>query len=96
MGIELGTALLIGSLVAGAGTVAQTVMGVKGANAQKRAQKEALKLQDEATNKANQKRPNPNSILAANTAGQSPTMLTGVGGVDTGSLSLGKTSLLGS
>lgn len=58
-----------------------------------------LKAQDEAMNRANQKRPNTRGILEqaqqAGKSGASGTMLTGPQGVDTGSLQLGKATLLG-
>lgn len=54
---------------------------------------------DEATNRANAKRPNTQALLGANIlnakGGQSGTMLTGPQGVDPGMLTLGKNSLLG-
>ena len=54
---------------------------------------------DEATNRANQKRPNANAILAAAQqaakGGMGGTLLTGPQGVNTDELSLGKSTLLG-
>jgi len=54
---------------------------------------------EQAQNAANQKTPDVASILqraaTAGNAGQSSTMLTGPGGINPGSLSLGKTTLLG-
>ena len=56
-------------------------------------------LADQANNRANKKRPNVGARLEANqaasTAGAGSTMLTGPGGVDTGSISLGRNTLLG-
>jgi hypothetical protein len=56
-------------------------------------------LADQANNRANKKRPNVGARLEANqaasTAGGGSTMLTGPGGVDTGSISLGRNTLLG-
>ena len=58
------------------------------------------KLQDEAINRANQKSPNVNAIMAAAQqaakGGVGGTMLTGPQGIDPSALQLGKTSLLGS
>lgn len=59
----------------------------------------AARQADIANNRANQKRANPASALnaakLAGKAGQSATLLTGSGGVDASSLSLGKPTLLG-
>lgn len=62
----------------------------------------ALKTQqmsDEANNRANAKSPDSAALMSANMlaakGGQSGTMLTGPQGIDPGSLTLGKTSLLG-
>lgn len=56
-------------------------------------------LADQANNAANQKRPDTSSILSAASqagrAGVSGTMLTGPTGVDPNSLTLGKSTLLG-
>lgn len=53
----------------------------------------------EASNRANQKQPDSGALLSANLttgkAGQSSTMLTGVGGIDPSLLTLGKMTLLG-
>lgn len=58
------------------------------------------KLQEEANNKANAKRPNVNAIMAAAQqsakGGIGGTMLTGPAGIDPSALQLGKSSLLGS
>lgn len=105
MGIE--TALLgIGLGLMGASTGYQIKSSMDAAAAQERAQEEAkkqaekqAKVADEATNRANQKKPDLSAILTAaqNAAksGSGSTMLTGPLGIDTSSLSLGKTSLLG-
>lgn len=57
------------------------------------------KAQEEATNRADVKSPDTSSILSAaqqaGKSGVSSTMLTGSGGVDASSLSLGKSTLLG-
>jgi hypothetical protein len=54
---------------------------------------------DEANNAANAKSPDAAAMMAANLAagkaGASGTMITGPGGVDPNSLTLGKTSLIG-
>lgn len=54
---------------------------------------------EEASNKANQKKPDSDALLSANLTagktGQSSTMLTGPAGVDPSTLTLGKTTLLG-
>jgi len=59
----------------------------------------SAKAADEATNKANQKRPGIAGALSAamqsGKAGDSGTMLTGPSGIDPGALSLGKNTLLG-
>ena len=59
----------------------------------------AAQSADEANNRANQKRPNANAILAAAQqaakGGMGGTLLTGPQGVNTGELSLGKSTLLG-
>ena len=59
----------------------------------------AAKQADEDFNRANQKRPDTNAILAAAQdsvrGGTSGTMLTGAQGVDPETLKLGKTTLLG-
>jgi len=56
-------------------------------------------MADQAMNKANAKQPNVGKLQGANVnaakGGQSGTMLTGPTGVDTSSLTLGKTTLLG-
>ena len=61
--------------------------------------KETAKKADEANNKANQKRANSSALLSSNEmaakGGQSGTMLTGPGGVDSSTLQLGKITLLG-
>jgi hypothetical protein len=105
VGIE--TALLIAGLaIAGAGTGYQIKSGMDASAAQEKAQiqaKEAAVKQEqattEATNRANQKKPDTLAILSAaqNAAksGTGSTMLTGPRGLDASALSLGKTSLLG-
>lgn len=97
MGIE--TALL--------GAVGYNVhSGQQAAKAQSNAQRDALDasqkqaaLAEQATNRANQKRPDISAILSAaqmaGRAGASGTLLTGPGGVNPSALSLGKNTLLG-
>ena len=73
----------------------------KQGHAQEEAKQQALKqetLSDQATNRANQKKPDISAILsAAQQASKSggSTMLTGPGGIDPNALTLGKTNLLG-
>lgn len=71
-------------------------------NASRQAQANADKMAseaDQATNRANQKRPDTAAILGAaqqaGRAGASGTMLTGPTGVDPSTLQLGKNTLLG-
>ena len=56
-------------------------------------------LAEEAKNRANQKKPASEEFIAKNermgASGQSGTLLTGMGGINSGSLPLGKTTLLG-
>lgn len=58
-----------------------------------------LKAAEEATNRANMKRPNASKIIDQATqsgrSGASGTMLTGSQGIDTSTLTLGKNTLLG-
>ena len=67
-------------------------------NAQKQAEANA-KAADQATNRANQKKPDTGAILDAATqagrGGTSGTMLTGAQGVDPATLTLGSNTLLG-
>lgn len=71
-------------------------------SAQQQAQANADKQEkaaDQATNRANQKKPDTGAILDAATqagkGGASGTMLTGAQGIDPSTLSLGKNTLLG-
>jgi hypothetical protein len=71
-------------------------------NAQKQAEANARKQEkaaDQATNRANQKKPDTGAILDAATqagrGGTSGTMLTGAQGVDPATLTLGRNTLLG-
>ena len=105
MGIETilaGAALAI----AATGTGYSIYAGERAAGEQEKAQRLSMaeaqktaRAADEATNRANQKRPNANAILAAAQqaakGGMGGTLLTGPQGVNTGELSLGKSTLLG-
>ena len=101
------TATTVLAAAAVAGTAYTIYNGQKQADAQEKAQNQAqanaLKQEtaaDQATNKANQKRPDTMAILDAATqagkGGASGTMLTGASGVDPNALQLGKSTLLGS
>jgi Ni/Co efflux regulator RcnB len=98
------TTILAGAAVAG--TVAQIQQGKKAAKSQEQAARQAVdqadkqaKMADEANNRANKKKPNVGAMLDANMQasqrGAGSTMLTGPGGVDPSSLTLGKSTLLG-
>lgn len=99
------TAVLAAAAVAG--TAYSIYSGERSADAQASAQKEArnnaLKAEQnaqQATNRANQKKPDTAGILDAASqsgkAGASGTMLTGPQGIDPAALNLGKNTLLGS
>lgn len=101
----LSTAALIGAALA-ASTGYSIYEGERSAAAQKRAQRQALansraaaQSADEANNRANQKQPNANALLAAAqqaaSGGVGGTLLTGPQGVNPGEMSLGKSTLLG-
>lgn len=88
-------------------SVYQAVTAHKAASAQQDAQNQALQnqsqqsaLQDQAINRANPKQPNTAAAQSAMQqgakGGPSGTMLTGPSGVDPSTLSLGKSTLLGS
>ena len=92
--------------IAATGTGYSIYEGERSAAAQHRSQRQALaasrataKSADEANNRANQKRPNANAILAsaqqAAKGGMGGTLLTGPQGVNPGEMSLGKSTLLG-
>ena len=81
--------------------------GIESSNAQAKAQRQAKASADKALlqgqqdmNRANAKHPDTNAIVSAaqqaGKSGGSSTLLTGAGGVDPGSLTLGKSTLLGS
>ena len=99
-------ALIAGAAALAAGTGYSIHEGERAAGAQEKAQlmsmaetQKTARAADEATNRANQKRPNANAILAAAQqaakGGMGGTLLTGPQGVNTGELSLGKSTLLG-
>ena len=99
-------ALIAGAAALAAGTGYSIYEGERTAGAQEKAQRMSMaetqktaRAADEATNRANQKRPNANAILAAAQqaakGGMGGTLLTGPQGVNTGELSLGKSTLLG-
>lgn len=97
--------VMAGAAVAGAAVSYQNGQEQKKAaerasqQAQANAQKQE-KAADEATNRANQKRADTGAALDAASqsgkAGASGTMLTGPQGVDSNTLNLGKSTLLGS
>ena len=102
----LTAAAVVGAIALAANTGYTIYEGERAANmrgdAQRLSMAEAQKTAraaDEATNRANQKRPNANAILAAAQqaakGGVGGTLLTGPQGVNTGELSLGKSTLLG-
>jgi len=102
-GVTVGT---VAAYAAIAGTAYSIYSGEKSASAQANAQDQAVKRasannlkQQQAFNKANQKRPNTSNALAmarqAGNAGQSGTMLTGSQGASPTAGQLGKTTLLG-
>ena len=99
-------ALIAGAAALAAGTGHSIYEGERAAGEQEKAQRLSMaetqktaRAADEATNRANQKRPNANAILAAAQqaakGGMGGTLLTGPQGVNTGELSLGKSTLLG-
>ena len=105
MGIET---ILVGAAlaVAAAGTGYSIYQGERAANMQDDSQRQSMaqarqtaQSADEANNRANQKRPNANAILAsaqqAAKGGMGGTLLTGPQGVNPGEMSLGKSTLLG-
>ena len=92
--------------IAATGTGYSIYEGERNAIIQDRSQRQALaasrataRAADEAYNRANQKRPNANAILAsaqqAAKGGMGGTLLTGPQGVNPGEMSLGKSTLLG-
>lgn len=93
--------------VAAAGAAASGIQSAAAADQQKKAAAKSAKLAADQNqlatdqiNKANAKSPDTAAIASANEqaakGGVSSTMLTGVGGVDSSTLSLGKSTLLGS
>jgi flagellar biosynthesis component FlhA len=96
------------STLALAAIAGSTAVGLYTANEQKQAQREAAseakkaaatteQQAQQANNKANQKAPDMEALLKANTGkgGASGTMLTGPAGIDPTALALGKNTLLG-
>lgn len=109
MGIETGTAILIGSLLAGGtaiyGSEKQAAGQKKAMRAQEQAQRQAIgdavsqrRSSEEQMRKANQKTPDINAIMAdamsRSSTGASSTRLSG-SGLGQQSLGLGRTRLLG-
>ena len=62
---------------------------------QERAAAKQADLADQANNKANRKMPSIQATAKANQAGAGSTMLTGPQGIDPGTLTLGRNTLLG-
>ena len=102
----LTAAAIAGAIAMVASTGYSIYEGERNANMQDRSQRQALaasrataRAADEAYNRANQKRPNANAILAsaqqAAKGGMGGTLLTGPQGVNPGEMSLGKSTLLG-
>ena len=101
------TAAIIGAAAAlGASTGYSIYEGERAAGEQEKAQRLSMaeaqktaRAADEATNRANQKKPNANATLAAAQqaakGGMGGTLLTGPQGVNPGEMSLGKSTLLG-
>lgn len=105
--ISASTLAAIAVGTAAVGTVASIVNGQSQADAAKKSMQQAqanadrtARQADEAFNQANQKKPDTGAILSAQQqagkSGVSGTMLTGPAGVDPSSLTLGKSTLLGS
>ena len=99
-------ALIAGAAALAAGTGYSMYQGERSANMQDDAQRQSMaqakqtaQSAEEATNRANQKRPNANAILAAAQqaakGGMGGTLLTGPQGANLGEMSLGKSTLLG-
>jgi uncharacterized protein HemX len=104
--MEAATLQLISALAGAVGTGYSIYSGQQQAKTQKNASAQAeakaaanAKAADEATNRANQKKPNTAAILdqmlMAGRTGTSGTMLTGAAGIDPTQLSLGRSTLLG-
>jgi hypothetical protein len=105
MGIETIIAA-VGVGLSAAGTAASTLTATAQTDAQQKAAKQAAdaadkqaQLETDQINRANAKSPDTAAIASQNAqaakGGQAGTLLTGTGGVNPGSLSLGKTTLLG-
>lgn len=105
----MGTAAILAGAalaVSAVGTGYSIYQGERTADMQERAQRRSMaeaqktaQSADEANNRANQKRPNANAILAAAQqaakGGMGGTLLTGPQGANLGEMSLGKSTLLG-
>lgn len=100
------TAAYVVAATMAASTAYSAYAGNKADQNQRSAQRQSLRAAEDqanaaeqATNKANQKRPDIAGALAsamlAGKAGASGTMLTGPGGIDPSALQLGKSTLLG-
>ena len=100
------TAAYVVAATMAASTAYSAYAGNKADQNQRSAQRQSLRAAEDqanaaeqATNKANQKRPDIAGALAsamlAGKAGSSGTMLTGPGGIDPSALQLGKSTLLG-
>ena len=98
--------LTAATYIAAASLAYNVYSGERTADAQKKASAQAVKqasdaatAADQATNRANPKRPDLAAMLTGNStaarAGQSGTMLTGPAGIDPNALKLGKSTLLG-
>ena len=105
--ISASTLAAIAVGTAAVGTVASIVNGQSQADAAKKSMQQAqanadrtAAQADQEFNRANQKKPDTSAILSAaqqsGKQGVSGTMLTGPAGVDPSSLTLGKSTLLGS
>lgn len=98
------TAIVAAAAVAGAAISykngqAQQASAKKAQQQQKTQAEQLYSQQDQANNKANARGPNTDALFAQNQIegqqGDSGTMLTGPNGVDPGSLTLGKNTLIG-
>lgn len=100
-------AAVVGAVAAVGGVAASVANGSAQSDAAKKSMQQAQanandaqRQADQEFNRANQKKPDTSAILSAQQqagkAGISGTMLTGPSGVDPASLTLGKSTLLGS
>ena len=101
LGASASSAAAVGTLAYGAAAMTglQVYQGEKARKAQNTAADQARTAADQQYNAANPKRPNSAAMADANklaaSGGAGSTMLTGPGGVDASTLSLGKNTLLG-